>query len=46
MRFYTFRAWAQEMGVPEDDINAAYDPEQVGNTHKKITELHHLKAKN
>lgn len=29
VRFYTFRAWAQEMGVSEDDINAAYDPAQV-----------------
>lgn len=27
--FHTFKAWAQEMGVPEENILAAYDPSQL-----------------
>lgn len=27
--FHTFRPWAQEMGLSEEDILAAYDPSQV-----------------
>ena len=29
VRFYTFHAWAEEMGISEEEINAAYEPSQV-----------------
>ncbi|XP_063886994.1 uncharacterized protein LOC135114818 isoform X2 [Scylla paramamosain] len=29
IRFYSFRAWAEEMGIPQEKINAAYEPSQV-----------------